>query len=500
VGLLFAGLNPRFFHWPSLMFYAVAAIYRVGWEIGHLRGVYHLKFDMYKDALVNAAPFLLVPRAVSAACGVATIWFVYRFVDRLFDRLTALTAAFFVAVAYLHVRDSHFGVTDIPMTALAVAAMMPLGAALLDPSPRRNWVRGGVLCGLAASTKYNGGIVALVGVAVATIGMLGKGGGEPSRQRAAWRGLLAFLAATLVAFLCGTPFALLDAPHFFEGLQFDASHLMEGHGILLGRGWIYHLTFSLWYGLGGPLLLTALAGMLVIAARSWRRAVLVSTFPVLYYLVVGRGYTVFVRYVTPVVPFLSVTAAFLVVELIRRIARPAHVPALVACVATLVALPSLNRAVRFDALVAKQDTLVLADEWLKTRLQPSDWIQQAPVPLLYPEVGSPRPANQAAYDAGRHVFLSPAGTIVSPDWLVLMDSPLRVYTVMPEGLMTIASRDYTPVMTIAATRGPEMATWFDQQDRFFVPYTNFSVRERPGPEITIWRRKTPPAAPSGTSR
>ena len=55
VGLLYAGLNPHFFNWPSFEFYVVSAIYRVGWEIGHLRGAYRLMFDMYKDAAVHAS-------------------------------------------------------------------------------------------------------------------------------------------------------------------------------------------------------------------------------------------------------------------------------------------------------------------------------------------------------------------------------------------------------------------------------------------------------------
>src|SRR5216684_2906593 len=86
-GLLYAGLNPHFFHWPSFEFYVVSAIYRVGWEVGHLRGIYRLKFDMFRHAAVHAAPFLMVPRMLAAAAGIATIWLIYRLADLLFDRI-----------------------------------------------------------------------------------------------------------------------------------------------------------------------------------------------------------------------------------------------------------------------------------------------------------------------------------------------------------------------------------------------------------------------------
>jgi hypothetical protein len=34
-----------------------------------------------------------------------------------------------------------------------------------------------------------------------------------------------------------------------------------------------------------------------------------------------------------------------------------------------------------------------------------------------------------------------------------------------------------------------MSDWFDQQDLFFMPFTTFTMRDRPGPEIQIFRRQ-----------
>jgi hypothetical protein len=73
--------------------------------------------------------------------------------------------------------------------------------------------------------------------------------------------------------------------------------------------------------------------MALLAATSWKKAVMILTFPVLYYITVGRGFTVFVRYITPVVPFLCMTAALVVVSIVRGLARKELVPAIVAVVA-----------------------------------------------------------------------------------------------------------------------------------------------------------------------
>jgi dolichyl-phosphate-mannose-protein mannosyltransferase len=485
-GLLYGGLNPHFFNWPSFEFYLVSAIYRIGWEIGHLRGLYRLKFDMYKDAAVHAAPFLLVPRVLSVVAGVATIWLVYKLVERLFDRLTGITSAFFVAVAFLHVRDSHFGVTDVPMTALVVAALLALSRAIDDPTRVRRWVLCGAVSGLAASTKYNGGLVLAAGVGTAMVTFIRS---EPGTRRKVLLGTTALVISALIAFLCGTPYAILDAPHFLEGLRFDFSHLMEGHGIVLNRGWMYHLTFSLWYGLGAPLLAAGLAGMLLLLVTSWKKAVLILTFPVLYYVMVGRGYTVFVRYITPLVPFLCITAAVFVVWIARQLSKERLVPAVAGAIAIVISLPSLQRALAFDSLIGRTDTRELAVQWVSSHVGAEERVGQIPPVLVYPEFGVPRPANLATFDINRKAFITADGATVSPDWIIVPTSPLSAYTVAPDELASIANRDYVRETTIPATHGREMSGWFDQQDLFFMPFTTFSMRDRPGPEIQIFRKR-----------
>jgi len=489
VGMLYAGFNPHFYFWPPLVFYVVAAIYRVGWEIGHLRGFYQLKFDMFKDAALHVSPYIMVPRVLSLGAGVTTIWLVFKLADRLFDRLTALTAAFFVAMAFVHIRDSHFGVTDVAMTAMVVVSLLALCRTLEDPTRIRRWALTGVLCGLTAATKYNGGIVLAAGLATAAVAMAD---GPSDKRRRILLGSAALVIATFVTFLCATPYIVLDWPHYSEGLQFDFSVLDKGHGMALDRGWVHHLRFSLWYGLGGPLLLAGAAGIPFLVASSWRKAIVVCTFPLLYFLTVGRGHSVFVRYIVPVVPFLCITAAFILTWTVRRFASAATAPKVVALAAIAISIPSIVRSAAFDYLVSRTDTRVLAQEWIAANVGPQEQVGQIPPVLIYPDFGIPKPANLATFDVNQKAFISGTGTTVVPDWIVVPISPLRVYTIAPEDIGTIANRDYTRALTIAATHGPEPAEWFDQQDLFFMPFSTFTMRDRPGPEIQIFRRR--PAA------
>jgi len=77
---------------------------------------------------------------------------------------------------------------------------------------------------------------------------------------------------------------------------------------------------------------------------------------------------------------------------------------------------------------------------------------------------------------------------VTPEWIVVATSPLTVYTTVPAALLPIVESSYAPVATFPSVRSPEPSSAFDQQDKFFLPYTDFKARLRPGPDIRIYQR------------
>jgi hypothetical protein len=480
---LFQGLNPKFFDWPSFEFYVLATLYRLRWEIGHWQGYFQHKWQIAPAIVGHPLPYFLFPRALAAVAGTFSIWAVYRVAARLTDRLTGVVAALFAAVAFLHVRDSHFGVTDVPATALVIAAMLPLTSAFLDPAARRHWTRAGLLAGLAASTKYGGGIVVVAGIAVALIAW--------SERRLVVGHFVRFVLWSIAGFLIGTPYAVLDFPHFWHGLAFQQGHLMAGHGTIVGRGWGYHLMFSLRYGLGTAMLVAALAGIGIMWAKSWKRALVLCSFPLIFYLLTGQGQTVFVRYIIPIVPFLCITAAVAVVEVCRRLSTmvPVSLAVCTTIAATLVALPSATSVVQFDRLITIPDSRVLARAWIDARRQPGDWLHEETGIQVYPDFGRPTDLHVSRFDAGRRVFFSDEGKLVSPAWVVLGRSPLAGYTTLPPELLDVVETQFVRVATFVPTTGDELPETFDQQDKFFLPYRDFSRRLRPGPEIHVYRRR-----------
>jgi len=46
--------------------------------------------------------------------------------------------------------------------------------------------------------------------------------------------------------------------------------------VFLGRGWVYHVTTTLYYGVGAPILAAGVAGMMLAIAKDPRKGVLVA--------------------------------------------------------------------------------------------------------------------------------------------------------------------------------------------------------------------------------
>ena len=136
---------------------------------------------------------------------------------RVADTTTGLFAALFLAVAILHVRESHFAMTDVLMTLFATASIAILLRAV-DVSRATGHGRWAALVcrrraagGLAASTKYSGGAV-IAAMAVAQLSLLRR----PLTLRTGLPSV-SYGLALAAGFLIGTPYAVLD----FESSRTD---------------------------------------------------------------------------------------------------------------------------------------------------------------------------------------------------------------------------------------------------------------------------------------
>jgi hypothetical protein len=471
-------LNPGFFDWPSLFMYAVAAAFVVYFNIGRIAGWFGREASFIEAGIAHSSKLYLVARVVSVASGTATVAVTYRVGVHLFERTTGLVGALFLAVAALHVRESHFALSDVSATCLLMTSFL-YSVRYWRSGARRDVLVAAVVSGLAASTKYNAGIAILP--LLWAIASRASQDGRTVRLR-----LMAICAlAAAAAFVAGTPYALLDASHFAAALRGVSEHLQRGHMGSGGYAWQVHLTSSLRYGIGVPMLVAGIGGMTAVLFRARADAVLFLVCPVTYFAVIGAGQTAFARYILPVVPFLCLAAAFLTVELARFLAgwsgRPRRAPAFTAMIAIVIAAPSLWSVIETNRLLSRADTRLIAAAWLREQF--------------------PRGASmfQTGSDYG-HLQMQADGIIPdprypralidatpSPDVIVVLRCALA-YCDVPANV-TSTLRQYTRLAVFMAADVDDPALVYDREDAFYVPLAGFRAVTRPGPNVEIYARE-----------
>ncbi len=487
-------LNPEFFDYPSLYLYATAALYLGYFAVGRVAGWFP-SFEAFVESwATHWVPFFLIGRTVGALSGTATIAVTFLVGRRLFGPRVGLVAAFFLALAFLHVRDSHYATTDVPMTMLVMTATLWIVRFWQD-GRRRDGVTAALWAGLATSTKYNA--VALVAPLLAAFALRMRG--DPGFRLSALRTSGIFTSGVVFAsaLLLTSPYLVLDwgkALHDL-GLVWASSEAGMTPPDMLGIGWTYHLRMSLWYGLGWPLLGAGLAGLLLLFATRRPAAVVLGAFPATFYVLTGNSYNVFVRYMVPMVPFLCLTAAVCVEWAAGRLAR--WVPRLPAggwlvFVSALLVWPSARSVVAFDRLLTQRDSRLVAADWILVNVPPGSDIYQTGNPYGHVQLESSRPFRYRhwVWENGRFRSSRPpfVRTRDWPEWIVVQQSPLP-YSHIPVEVARRLRTEYVLVHFVRAVDAEDVHNRYDLQDAFFAPFAGFVHVTRPGPNLLIYRRR-----------
>jgi len=350
--------NPHFFDYPGLYFYVQLAVATLRFLVGATMG-HWTALDQ-----VTTADFYLWGRAVTALLGTATVLLVYQIGMRWGTRYAALAAGL-MAVMPLHVRESHYVLTDVPLTFfVALTLLLTLRAAERERAIDFAWA--GAAAGLAAATKYPGVLALLVPLIAVWMTL----GAKPSRLAAS----LAVVAGSAGAFLVGAPYTILDLPGFLNGYAslagyYSSKPLPEPAGLTYFK----HLTRSMAW----PAFLLLLTGLGLGAVRAIRgpgrvRWTVTLVFPLVYFYFLSGQTLVFGRYLVPLLPSVCLLAAagcVSGVSLLRRFDIPRTARTVIIAAVTVAAvLPPAWQSLQFMRALTRTSTVELAHAWMRDNI------------------------------------------------------------------------------------------------------------------------------------
>jgi 4-amino-4-deoxy-L-arabinose transferase-like glycosyltransferase len=297
ISLLGHNGNPNYFDNPPAYTYLLAVVYEI-WFGG--------RAALSHAFAVNPTEVWVIARVVSAVLGVLAVWLLYLFANRLFERRVALLAAALMAVAFLPVFYSKLALNDVP-TLVPVELALYAAAGILRTGRRRYYALGGLALGVAAATKYTGGIVILPLAAAMLLELRERATRETALRSAALAGGLA-----VVAFVACDPYSLLAFGSFKAGIALQGAESAAASGKLgltHGSGVLYYLWTATW-GVGWIPAIAALFGLVALWFSERRLLFLFAPALVVYLIFMGLQGRYFGRWLMPVVPFICVLAAY----------------------------------------------------------------------------------------------------------------------------------------------------------------------------------------------
>jgi 4-amino-4-deoxy-L-arabinose transferase-like glycosyltransferase len=470
--------------------------YAVYFVAGRLVGWFASVGDFERAYRLDPTAFLLLGRVTSALLGTLNVLAVYQVGKTWAHRGQGLLAALFLAVAFLHVRDSHYGVPDI--TAACLVSVTVVFCLLMVRQPARGYsYLAAATGGLAIAVKWS------VWPLLITLSLAVFFRWQMRGEKLAIGQLSRYLLSLLLCFVGGLilgGFQLFLKPAVY--LEYALREAAAGEGGGFGAwqidtvaGWLFYLKTAA-YGLGLVFLALAVLGGLWRAVQAVRNrdrlSLLLLSFPVCYYLIMGATRHYFARYALPLVPFAAVFAAEPIWALAQMDTRQqALAKGLAALLAVAVLAQPLASSVQHDRLLGAEDTRTVAKSWIEANVPAGakiavDWPVHGP-PLSTPERGMP--GSSAVYNV---VTLGGTG---------LADHDLQWYK--EQGFNYLVTSSFiTDLSLVDQARGADRSRFYTSLDRELSllqeirPYVGdtapaFIFDEIYGPAVSLWQRNQP---------
>jgi 4-amino-4-deoxy-L-arabinose transferase-like glycosyltransferase len=306
-------LNPHFFYYPGLTFYMTFACEAALYFVGHMLHAYPSTTAYAVAYFTNSTPFYLIGRMLGAVMGAATCLLCYLLGRRVFSAAVGLIAAGLLAVSVVSVANAHFITNDVPMAFFVVLAYLFIWSVYTRGS-RRDYVLAGVAIGLGIATKYLP-VVLVASLALAHVLRERRETGrwQPRLQRL--RPLALSGVAVLVTFFVASPYSFLDWRNALHDYVAQGQLSSAAGDATAPLNFVPYLTATLPWSIGWLAYLAALGGLVaLVRTRGTRRweLLLVASFPILYFLVIGSARQPWARWLVTLQPFLALSAAAMV--------------------------------------------------------------------------------------------------------------------------------------------------------------------------------------------
>ncbi len=360
--LRYSSFDTGSFMWPSLYFYVQAA----GYGLYYLWCLLATSVQSLGD--LTQIEIFLVGRFTTVLYGVGTVLVVYSIGERMYSKKVGLLSSLFLAFTLLHVRYSRLIRPDVPMTFFITLSFLCI-YLIYEKGKIRDYILATLFTGFSIATKYTG-VILVVPIFLAH---LFRGLKEKRSLLSIFFNKRVFLILIFIAvgFFIANPYGILRFPHLLRTIRGWLEGLNKISANNQGEisSWLYYIIGPLNDGMGQPLGIFSLAAVVYAVFRHRKKDILLISFPLAYYLIMGSFLRHFDRYILPVVPFLVIAAAVFLVEIASKLSRSKRRQnfVVVGLALAIILFPGM-RVVRYVHLMTQQGTGLQAKEWIEKNI------------------------------------------------------------------------------------------------------------------------------------
>jgi hypothetical protein len=355
-------LNPHDFVYPGLIYYILLPVFIF----------FKLFIFPHVINISNLGPFysyVLIGRVFIAIFGVTNILLIYVIGKKLFDSYTGLIAALFLAIDPMNIVWSFILKPDMLMSALVLTAFLFICKLYTSTGEKNNYILIGLFIGLAAAAKYNAILVIVPFLWVHFLVL---------RKKADFINKNFFLTLVCICliFFIFNPFILLDFSNFLKNIRSELQTAMGGfylNPITNRQGW-FNYPIVLGNILGAGILILSICGFISSIWRHTKKDILILSFPLVYYIIMGAFRNNPAHYLLPVIPFILLLAAQFLRSLIQVINQSKLVEEIRYGIIALIILsfisPTIYSSVYYLRWINQKDTRILVKDWMQGSVYP----------------------------------------------------------------------------------------------------------------------------------
>lgn len=362
-------LNPNFFNYGHLPVYI-------------LKSASTLAATIFGDSYTQYPNILLVGRVISALFDTGTVFLIYLIGKRLWGKRAGLIAGLLYATAVFPIQNSHFYIVDPQLTFWITLGIYIITKSYLKPSWRAFYLLG-LVTGLAAATKFTGILTAFLFVIylVNTFVLLSKIRPINYTQLALKIGfyITIFVAVAVTVFFLTQPYVLFEFNKFKTDIALQLK--MNSDPTIFPYTIQFVNTTPYWFplkeivnwGLGLPLGLISVAGVLLVSAQAVRKRIvpilMMLIFAATFFAILGRSAVKYTRYYLPLYPILTLCAGVLLTKIIQRTGSyklPLRIGFYAGLILSLGLWP-----VMFLNIYTHPNPRIVATDWINQNLPPS---------------------------------------------------------------------------------------------------------------------------------